>query len=308
MNPTGATGSSPSSRLDPSPDPVVVRALESHEELKACVRLQKEIWGQEYEDVVPASILQISQKVGGVAAGAFVDEGAAHGGGPDRGGPVGFVYGITGVREGKLSHWSHMLGVLRGYRGRGIGQRLKLFQRAWLEDRGVEEIRWTFDPLVSGNAHFNLNLLGVEIAEYVPDMYDDTGSGLHSFGTDRFIAHWDLGRPIRTGGHPSLAEFDWEKSPVLNPEVREVGSFPWDRATRPEAVRIEIPRDIVGVNREDPSMAMAWRRATRSAFQAAGGEGYRIIGFARSKDVSRCHYLLLHPSANGDGPTGGENP
>src|SRR5690242_14579317 len=53
-----------------------IRALSTHDELEACVALQRDTWGQEFSDVVPASILKVSQRIGGVAVGAFDENGA----------------------------------------------------------------------------------------------------------------------------------------------------------------------------------------------------------------------------------------
>ena len=41
---------------------------------------------------------------------------------------LGFVFGMTGVQEGRLVHWSDLLAVRPEARDRGIGRRLKLFQ------------------------------------------------------------------------------------------------------------------------------------------------------------------------------------
>ncbi len=79
-------------------------------------------------------------------------------------------------------------------RDHGIGRRLKLYQRSLVAELGVTQILWTFDPLVSRNAHLNLNALGARVTDYVPDMYGaDTGSALHQgIGTDRFVVAWEV--------------------------------------------------------------------------------------------------------------------
>ncbi|TDI25458.1 MAG: GNAT family N-acetyltransferase, partial [Acidobacteria bacterium] len=70
-----------------SDEQVTIRPLETRAEYKACVALQRDIWGRDFQDLVPATILMVSQQVGGVASGAFDAEGRL----------VGFVFGISGV-------------------------------------------------------------------------------------------------------------------------------------------------------------------------------------------------------------------
>ncbi|MGI8547904.1 MAG: hypothetical protein ACR2M1_11310 [Gemmatimonadaceae bacterium] len=115
-------------------------------EYEACVALQRETWGRGFTEVVPATILRVSQYVGGITAGAFDAE--------DR--LVGFVFGITGVRDGRLVHWSDLLAVRPEVRDCGVGYRLKLFQREALLAGGISTMFWTYDPLVAKNAYFNL--------------------------------------------------------------------------------------------------------------------------------------------------------
>src|SRR5690554_3674198 len=147
---------------------VVVRRPATLEEFRACVELQRETWGAGFDECVPAAILKVSQRVGGVTAGAFDGEGRL----------LGFVFGLTGLERGRPVHWSHMLAVRPEWRDVGLGRRLKAYQREAVRGLGVDTILWTFDPLVARNAHLNLNRLGVQVVEYVPDMYGATGSAL----------------------------------------------------------------------------------------------------------------------------------
>ena len=107
---------------------------------------------------------------------------------------MGFVFGLTGIKDDQLVNWSHMLAVRKDVRGQNVGWKLKLYQRELLLEREVEIVYWTYDPLVAKNAHINLNKLGAKIQEYVPDMYgEDTGSDLHrGLGMDRFIVAWPM--------------------------------------------------------------------------------------------------------------------
>lgn len=258
-----------------------VRELRTLSEYRACVALQREVWGNGFAEAVPASLLKIAQEVGGVTAGAFTASGEL----------VGFVHGLTGVRRGRLTHWSHMLAVRASHRGHGIGFRLKLFQRHRLLDRGVHEMRWTFDPLVAANAHFNLNVLGVRVEGYVPDMYGETGSGIHAAGTDRFISLWKL---VEAPG-PRTSAVDaavWSRAPVLNGSGgRDLAG--WEAlAGGAPAVRIVIPREVFRLERDGPDSQREWRRGTRDAFLRATSAGYRVVGFSRDGDVTGCHYHL----------------
>ena len=70
---------------------VAIRSFDSRADYDACVRLQRETWGEDFVDVVPATILMVSQRVGGVSAGAFDADGRL----------IGFVFGISGIRDGR---------------------------------------------------------------------------------------------------------------------------------------------------------------------------------------------------------------
>jgi predicted GNAT superfamily acetyltransferase len=261
---------------------VDLRDLTTLDEFQACVELQRAVWGEGFGEVVPAALLKVSQQVGGVAAAAFTSEGEV----------VGFVYGLTGIRNGRPSHWSHMLGVRSSHRALGIGLRLKLFQRQRLLAQDVREMRWTFDPLVAGNAHFNLNLVGAAVEAYVAQMYGDTGSGFHTFGTDRLIARWNLDDPPGASPYGPDPVVDWDAAPVLNPDRSASADSPRLDGRRPPAVRIRIPRNVFVPEHRGQLSPLEWRRTTRQAFLQALDHGYRVAGFARSENGLPCHYLL----------------
>jgi predicted GNAT superfamily acetyltransferase len=223
---------------------IAIRHLTEPAELDGCVALQRAIWGETFNELVPRAILMVAGKLGGVVAGAFDGERL-----------VGFVFGLTGVREGRLAHWSDMLAVAPGCRDHGIGRALKAFQRDAVVALGVTEMYWTYDPLISRNAHFNLNRLGAEVVEYVPDMYGATGSALHGgVATDRFVVRWRLVAP--RGEAPAPARDDR---------------------------RVVIPAEAESASAE-------WRARTRAAFLGAFAEGYRVVGFER--DGEQAYYRL----------------
>ncbi len=263
------------------PDGLTFRSFSMLADYQACVELQRETWGRNFSDVVPLSILKITQKAGGIAAGAFSPAGDL----------LGFVYGLAGWTGRRPFHWSHMLAVARQARDLGLGTRLKLFQRELLLPTGVEEVRWTFDPLEARNAHLNFNHLGAEAAEYVENLYEgEEGSELFAgIGTDRFILSWKIasGRVERAlEDRRAGSEAPFRDAPVANP-CTAAGDLP--DALR---VRIEIPESIQDLKAERPDVGVAWRESTRRAFEHYLGLGYRVEAFYRDSGEHRCWYGL----------------
>src|SRR5690606_22551383 len=95
-------------------DALTIRPLESAADLHACVALQDETWGPGFSERVPYAVLWFTRRIGGILIGAF-----------DGDALIGFVFGITGWRDGRPLHWSDMLAVRATTRDRGIGIRLK---------------------------------------------------------------------------------------------------------------------------------------------------------------------------------------
>lgn len=265
-------------------DDITIRPLCTREDCEAGVRLQRDIWGRDFADVAPATLLQVCQRVGGVASGAFAPDGRL----------VGFVFGISGVRDGAPAHWSDMLAVRPEARGLGLGRRLKLHQRERLLAAGVERVHWSFDPLVSRNARLNLTALGAEPVEYVPDMYGDTASVLHrGLDTDRLIVEWRLRDPaverILAGRRPEVPA-EARAAPVVT--AAPPGAEP---AAPPRApwVRVELPADIEHVKAADPDAARRWQHHLRRAFTTFFDDPRaRVAGLHRDAAAGRWFYLV----------------
>ena len=144
--------------------PFSCRDLHTLDELKRVVELEAIVWEYtDLQDVVPVPILAINVKRGGILIGAF-DESEAM---------VGFAYSLPGLKSGHLIQWSHMVGVLEAHRNTGLGRLLKLEQRKRALEMGIKVIEWTFDPMQSMNAHFNLTKLGAVIIEYAENIYGE---------------------------------------------------------------------------------------------------------------------------------------
>ena len=158
--------------------------------------LQKKIWGEADIEIEPATLFVVAEETGGQVLGAFDGERL-----------VGYTLALVGVRDGTVFLHSHMTGVLAGYRDRGVGRALKLFQREEALGRGIRLIVWTFDPLENRNAHFNLNRLGAIARKYLPNLYGTTTSPLHlGLPTDRLLAEWPLDSCAGGGGCRGFGE------------------------------------------------------------------------------------------------------
>jgi len=259
---------------------LTLRSFRDDEDYNACVALERRTWGDAFAELVPPSILMISQKVGGISAGAFDADGAL----------LAMVYGLTGIRAGKPFHWSHMLAVDPRARGLGLGREMKLYQRDCLLAIGVDCMEWTFDPLEVVNATLNIKRLGAIPIDYALDVYGsgDT-SGLHSgIGTDRFIVRWNLEAPHDAGA--AAARFD-DSVPVVDTDregLPRQGEFSLPDADK---IRIEVPRNIQVAKNEAPGMGRRWRMATRRCFRHYMGSGWRVTCLTRDHN-DRCYYGL----------------
>jgi predicted GNAT superfamily acetyltransferase len=243
-----------------------VRELRTHEEYRAAEALQRLIWGDDF-DLVPSHLVKIAQRLGGVGAGAFADDGEM----------LGFVFGMTGVESGELVHWSDILAVRPDARGRGVGRMLKEHQRATVRSVGVSSMWWSFDPLVARNAHLNLTRLGARVVEYIPDMYEESGSGLNrGLGMDRLVVCWDVTeqRPTARAIESNAATY-----PIINLSPDGSPSQPNMLEGAPAHIAIQVPADIHAVRDRSPSLARRWRESSRAAFVEALSGGYRVTGF-----------------------------
>jgi len=263
-----------------------VRPLTSLEDYQACVVAQREIWGPGYDDVVAATVLQIAVHVGGIVLGAFASDGEM----------VGFIFGLTGVKDGKVVHWSHLLGVRGAARNAGVGRMLKERQRAELARMGVSETHWTFDPLVAKNAHLNLNRLGASVERYVRDMYGTTGSPLHyGLATDRLIVSCPPDR--NPDWRVPLTEAAIAAAPVLTHFAQRGDVLPGTTSKLPPVVLIEVPADIQIIVERSPAEAAKWRASVREHFEWGLGNGYTVTGLHRDRVSSRSFYTLeLEPT------------
>jgi chorismate synthase len=275
-----------------------IRPLTTIDDCAQVAALEHEIWGfSDSADVIPAAVLVVSIKRGGILLGAFDAAGAMS----------GFVYSMPAVKDGTVTQWSHMLGVIPAARHTGLAGRLKLAQRRVALSMGIELVEWTFDPLQAVNAHLNFAKLGVVVEEYAENIYGISSSPLH-YGTptDRFVAEWYLSRPhverrLAAWGHPVVRDQSVAGSVLLNPSIEREGRLtPGTADLTIDARRlvVEIPVGFSEIQLEDPSLALAWRLHTREIFQTYFSRSYRAVDFFLSRESGRGHYLLASTPAD----------
>ena len=233
---------------------MIIRPLKELAELEKCVELQRATWGLQDIDLIPVRHLLVQTHIGGLVLGA-VDG--------DR--FVGFTSSTPGVRNGVPFWYSQMLAVDKEYRNTGIGSQLKLAQRDHALQQGIRLIEWTYDPLESKNAYFNIVKLGVIVRRYYINMYGETSSELQKgLESDRVIAEWWIAEPrVRPGA-----------------DIR----------------RVYIPADIQTLKAQSLKSAGDVQLRVREQFLKNFQDDYFVAGFERKDEWSE--YLFV-PGASG---------
>src|SRR5271166_1530960 len=267
---------------------ITIRDLKTIADLSELRAVEREVWGMADDDALPLTLAIALKTAGNIFVGALDKEKDDKEKNKEK--LVGFAFGFLGREHGQTTIHSHMLAVLDAYRHLDIGARLKQAQRERAMAMGVHEMTWTFDPLQSRNAHFNFSKLGVVSDTYKVDFYGpETSSMLHRNGTDRLWVRWILNsRRVRdrlAGKNARVETLDAMK--LLAPLVRFDPSSKPGRADLAESlarqrVSIEIPGDILEVERTDMGLAREWRDATRWAFREALKAGFVVAEFCRS--------------------------
>ena len=229
---------------------MIIREAHSSEDLDEITRVQREVWNLADLEIVGRIQLKASQHAGGSVLIAQSDDGIVG----------GFAFAFPAFADGEVFWHSDMLAVRPAFRGTRIGQRLKWAQREHALRRGIRRITWTFDPMQSGNAHLNLEVLGVTAREYLPNFYGVTTSALHhGLPTDRLLASWDL-----------------ESSRVAALSRGEPAPRPRGQA------HVAIPSSWNALVAGDPGAARAEQQRVESELAAAFSRGHVVTGFERT--------------------------
>lgn len=253
---------------------VEIRILKTVEEIEKINMVEKEVW-----NLPPLPIHQTITvaKNGGIILGAFLKDRL-----------IGYLYSFPGFRE-KAYLCSHMLAILPPYQQQGIGEKMKRKQRELAKQLGYEMITWTFDPLESKNAYFNLHKLGAIGVNYEENYYgylnDNINKGLP---TDRMIIEWNVNE------EKEKRKIDMNENNVLLTRDESGNPFIHDHFELLPSQRyffVAIPKNFQEIKKEDRKLAQSWRFATRKVFQKLCSSGFVAIDLV-SYDEHSSFYLF----------------
>ncbi|WP_327000874.1 GNAT family N-acetyltransferase [Dactylosporangium sp. NBC_01737] len=255
---------------------VTVREITDDEDFQAMHRLFDGIWRPDPgNQPVSAVLLRAFSKSDNYVAGAY-----------DGTELVGACVAFFGPPAQATMH-SHVAGVVQGGGRRAVGFALKTHQRSWALHRGLRTISWTYDPLVSRNAYFNLTKLAATPAEYLTNFYGGMNDGLNGADeTDRLLVSWDLAAPAvdaACAGRPAVrtAAQELAGGAVIGLGRAADGS-PAAGDLDGHTVLVAAPPDIETLRRGDPAAAHTWRIAVRETLGTLMARGRRVAGFDRA--------------------------
>lgn len=278
-----------------------VRAAEVHEmaQLHPISDLFAEVWGRNDEGVpMPTEVLRSIAHAGGLISAVYdVDSAALLGA------------AVLG-RDEPGSSYGYIAAARPGAGDRGIGYALKQHQRAWCLARGITRMRWTFDPLVSRNARFNLSKLGAVVDHYELAFYGQMSDAINgSDPADRLVADWRLdGQRAIAAGQGTLSQPTTPATSTAAVSTPANESEPADSdAAGPDGglaflrsgaeAWCRVPTDIVELRRTDPAQASAWRLQVRERLSGAFADGWLADGANRDG-----WYHLTRPTPDREEP------
>ncbi|HQF71119.1 MAG TPA: hypothetical protein PLH39_07570, partial [Promineifilum sp.] len=286
-----------------------IRDLSTQEEYAAAEAIQRTTWGMSDLDIIPGHALHAMQHSGSALLGAF-----------DGKELVGFVFGILATHEipgridpvaaARLKMYSVIAGVLPAYQGQDVGYRLKMAQRDFCLRIGVRLVTWTYDPLESLNARFNIGKLGAVCRHYLRHFHGEMSGRNAGLQTDRFDVEWWVTshraearatrkwRPLRlegllAGGALLVNEASFNAAGLPVPPLNYISQ-------PSNLMLVEIPADFQAIKAADLDLARQWRAHTRAIFEGMFDSGFLVTDFVAREDEAgrpRSYYLLTHGDA-----------
>lgn len=278
-----------------------IRLLETPEEMRRVEELQRAVWPGSETDIVPMHVLITVVHNGGLVLGAFKDENM-----------IGFVFGFPGLEKladgPRAKHCSHQMGIHPDHRDGGIGFALKRAQWQMVRHQGLDHITWTYDPLLSRNAHLNIAKLGAVCSTYRESEYGEMRDGINAgLPSDRFQVDWWINsrrveKRLSKHPRPTLKLTHIARSglhPFYAPQARTDGLIQPPEHVPPFGERlllVEIPANFTDLKSKDFALARDWRFFTRELFETAFAGNYIVTDFVfdQNQGTPRGMYVLTH--------------
>ena len=278
-----------------------IRLLETPDEMKLVEELQRQVWPGSETDVVPSHVLITVVHNGGLVLGAFEEDQL-----------IGFVFGFPGLERTadgpRPKHCSHQMGIHPNYRDSGIGLELKRAQWQMVRHQGLDHITWTFDPLLSRNAHLNISKLGAVCSTYRESEYGELRDGLNAgLPSDRFQVDWWINsrrveKRLSKRPRPTLKLAHVSRSGLRSfyaPQFSDAGLMLAPEHVPPFEDRlllVEIPTNFMQMKEKDFPLARDWRFFSRELFETAFAKNYIVTDFVfdANEGSPRGMYVLTH--------------
>ncbi|WP_427128917.1 hypothetical protein [Pseudarthrobacter sp. S9] len=251
-----------------------VQIVDEHEigRLRDMAELFIEVWGtSQREAPMPSDLLRSLSHAGCNVTAAYDATGTLSGA------------AVAVVSPGSTSMYSMIAGVAPGAADSGIGFALKQHQRAWGLARDLDTMTWTFDPLVSRNARFNLTKLGAHATDYLRNFYGVMDDEINANDeSDRLVAVW----PLATDRAVACSE--GFVAPVELPhftpdDIRATGADGQPMLIEAAgSLWCRVPEDIVALRRRDPDEGAAWRSRIREVLTTAFASGHTANSVTRA--------------------------
>jgi chorismate synthase len=291
-----------------------IKPITSPGDMRKLEDIQRETWGMRDIDIIPARTMHAIAFNGGLLLGAYSGE-------EERETLVGFIFGVIGTLESlsnridpvaaaRLQLYSTIMGVAPAYQGQGIGTQLKLAQREYALRLGIRLVTWTYDPLLSRNAWFNIGRLGAICHTYLPDFHGELTGINAGVATDRFYVEWWVtGNRVQSRVNRRRRPLSYEQ--LIAGRARLINEVHFGEHGLPLAppafaeeesnlVLVEIPADYAELKAHDMAAAIAWRAHTKELFEHYFAHQYIVTDFARRTDEDgreRAYYVLTYQHA-----------
>ena len=269
---------------------VVVKELQTIEEIEEVRQLEREIWASE---CVPMHQIVSSINNGGLILGAYLRDEL-----------IGFNYSDAEFVDGEPYLYSHLLGIKREFRELGVGELIKHRQKEIAGEMGYTKSKWTFDPLEARNAYLNFTKLRTYSKTYCPNYYGELNDPFNKLlPSDRILVEWNINDGDYLRWDSKIEELKEEAVEIVPWNLSLVGlpMLDKDYAFNPtisfikDAYSLPIPASFQKIKLESPSLAEDWRYKTRTIFQALFSQGYAVVHLAQKNEYV-AHYLFVKSS------------